>query len=395
MTGLEPNARSRRIEESATLAIAAEANRLKAAGEDVVSLGAGEPDFPAPAPITRAGVEAIEQHNYRYTATSGTPALRAAGAAWLRDTFGLDYDAAEVMVTAGAKGALHMALDTIVEPGDRVLVLAPCWVSYPALITMAGGEPVVVDAMPERGFVHDAETLARAAEQHGAKGVILNTPNNPSGAVASRADVQALVDLCAARDMWIISDEIYATLLYDGAEHTSPAKVRGGKDRTVVVNGFTKSHTMTGWRTSFMAGPAELIAAAGRIQSQLLGNPCTISQAAMLRACEQPLTEDQAQRMQAFAARRAFLLERVNAIEGMTLAPPSGAFYALIDVRPLCEQRGVDDLTVCRELLSQHLLALVPGSAFAAPGFVRASYAASMEQLEKAVARLEAWAQQA
>ncbi len=392
MTGLEPNARSRRIEESATLAIAAEANRLKAAGKDVVSLGAGEPDFAAPEPITRAGLEAIEQHDYRYTATSGKPALREAGAAWLRETFGLHYGADEVMVTAGAKGALHMALDTIVDPGDRVLVLAPYWVSYPALVTMAGGEPAVVPAMPERGFVHDAETLARAADEHGAKGVIVNAPNNPSGAVAPRDDVQALVDVCAQRDMWIVSDEIYATLLYDGIEHTSPAALPGGRERTIVVNGFTKSHTMTGWRTSFMAGPQEIIAAAGRIQSQLLGNPCTISQAAMLRACEQPLPEDQRVRMEAFADRRAFLLEKVNAIPGMSLAPPAGAFYALIDVRPHCEQRGMDDLAICRQLLEQQLLALVPGSAFAAPGFVRASYAASMERLEKGVERLAAWA---
>lgn len=391
MTGLAPNARSRQIEESATLAISAEANRLKAAGKDVVSLGAGEPDFPAPAPIARAGVEAIEQHNYRYTATSGVPALREAGAAWLRETFGLDYDAAEVMVTAGAKGALHMTLQTIVQPGDRVLVLAPYWVSYPALVTMAGGEPVVVDAMPERGFIHDAATIERAAAEHGAKGVIFNSPNNPSGAVAPRADVQALVDLCAQRDMWIISDEIYATLLYDGASQTSPASLPGGRERTVVVNGFTKSHTMTGWRTSFMAGPADIIEAAGRIQSQLLGNPCTISQAAMLKACQQPVPEDQAKRMEAFAERRAFLLERVNALPGLSLAPPMGAFYAMIDVRPICQARGLDDFEVCEQLLKDHLLALVPGSAFAAPGFIRASYAASMEVLEKAVARLKAW----
>ena len=175
------------------------------------------------------------------------------------------------MVTAGAKGALHMALETILEPGDRVLVLAPYWVSYPALVSMAGGEAVVVDAMPERGFVHDAETIARAADEHGAKGVIFNSPNNPSGAVASRHDVQALVELCRERGMWILSDEIYATLLYDGAEHVSPAAVPGGRERTVVVNGFTKSHTMTGWRTSFMAAPEAITQAAGRVQSQLLG----------------------------------------------------------------------------------------------------------------------------
>ena len=395
MSGLAPNARSGRIEESATLAISAEASRLRAAGKDVVSLGAGEPDFPAPEPIARAGVAAIEEHNYRYTATSGVPALRAAGSAWLRETFGLDYPPEEVMVTAGAKGALHMALETIIEPDDRVLVLAPYWVSYPALVTMAGGEPVIVEAMPERGFIHDAATLERAAAEHKAKGIIYNSPNNPSGAVAPKADVQALVDLCKERDMWIISDEIYATLLYDGTEQTSPAALPGGRERTIVVNGFTKSHTMTGWRASFMAGPKEIIEAAGRIQSQLLGNPCTISQAAMLKACEHPVPEDQEMRMKAFAERRAFLLERVNAIPGLSLAPPMGAFYAMIDCRPICAQRGLDDFAICRQLLKDQLLALVPGSAFAAPGFIRASYAASMEVLEKAVQRLQRWVEDA
>ena len=393
MPGLEPNTRSRRVEESATLAISAAAARLQAAGHDVVSLGAGEPDFPAPATIARAGVAAIEQHDYRYTATSGVPALREAGASWLRETFGLDHGADEVMVTAGAKGALHMALETILEPGDRVLVLAPFWVSYPALVSMAGGEAVVVEAMPERGFVHDAETLARAADVHGAKGVIFNSPNNPSGAVAARQDVQALVDLCRERDMWIISDEIYATLLYGDVQHTSPATLPGGRERTVVVNGFTKSHTMTGWRTSFMAAPEEIIRAAGRVQSQLLGNACTISQAAMLEACKRPLPAEHEKRMSAFAERRAFLIEEINQIDGLSLAPPQGAFYALIDARDLCERRGIDDLEACRQLLDQQLLALVPGSAFAAPGFVRASYAASNEMLDKAMTRLRRWAE--
>lgn len=373
------------------MAISAEARRLKAAGHDVVSLSAGEPDFPVPAPIARAGVEAIEKHDYRYTATSGVPALREAGAAWLREGFDLDYQPSEVMVTAGAKGGLHMALATILEPGDRVLVLAPYWVSYPALVTMAGGVPIIVDAVPERGFVHDAATLEQLATEHGARGVVFNSPNNPSGAVATRRDVEALVAMCARRDMWIISDEIYATLLYDGARHTSPASLPGGRERTVVVNGFTKSHTMTGWRTSFMAAPEEVIRAAGRIQSQLLGNPCTISQAAMLKACLHPVPEDQRARMAAFAERRAFLLKQVNAIPGMSLAPPMGAFYAMIDVRPVCARLGVDDFAVCKQLLEQQLLALVPGSAFAAPGFVRASYAASMEVLETAAARLRAW----
>ncbi|MFK7743122.1 MAG: pyridoxal phosphate-dependent aminotransferase [Planctomycetota bacterium] len=392
MPGLVPNARSHRIEASATLAIAAEASRLKSEGHDVVSLSAGEPDFPTPQPIAQAGIDAIERGDYRYTAAAGTPALRAAGARWLGEAFGLDYAADEVLVSSGAKGALHMALDTIVEPGDRVLVMAPHWVSYPALITMADGEPVVVPMAPERGFVPDAATIDRIAEESGARGILANFPTNPSGAVPDRRAVEELVAVCARRDMWIVSDEIYATLLYDDAEHISPAAVKGGRERTIVVNGFTKSHTLTGWRTSFLAGPKDVVSAAARIQSQVLGNACTISQAAMLAACEQPLPDEHKKRMAAFTERRNFLVERINAIPGAKLLAPRGSFYALIDLRELCEQRGIDDLHACQQLLEQQHLALVPGSAFAAPGFVRASFAAAMSTLEQAVERLQRWA---
>ena len=393
MAGLVPNARSRRIEESATLAIMAKAARMKQSGLDVVSLGAGEPDFPTPDPIARAGIRAIEQGKTRYTATSGIPELRAAGARWLSSAFGLSYAADEVMVCAGAKAALHMALDTIVEPGDTVLILAPYWVSYPALVTMASGTPLVLPAVPEQGFVHGSAVIEAAAKKHRAKGIIVNVPNNPSGACPDRAQVQALVDTAKANDLWLVSDEIYATLLYDGAVHVSPASLPGGRERTIVVNGFTKSHTLTGWRTSFLAGPRAIVEAAGRLQSQLLGNACTISQEATLVACNTPLPEDQQSRMRAFDERRQYLVREVNKIPGLHLAAPRGAFYALVDARELCKRRGIDDVKLCEQLLDQHLLATVPGSAFAIPGFVRLSYAAAMDQLAAAVVRLRAYAE--
>lgn len=391
MAGLVPNARSRRIEESATLAITARAAKMKAAGLDVVSLGAGEPDFAVPGPIAQAGIRAIEQGNTRYTAAAGVPELRAAGARWLSEAFGLTYAADEVMVTAGAKGALHMALDAIVEPGDAVLILAPYWVSYPALVTMADGTPIVLPAVPEQGFVHDAATIDAAFARHRARGVILNFPNNPSGTVPSRAQVQAIVDVAKKHDAWIVSDEIYATLLYDGAAHTSPAALPGGRERSIVVNGFTKSHTLTGWRTSFLAGPKAIVEAAGRIQSQVLGNACTISQAATLAACAQPLPDEHQRRMAAFDERRRYLVAEINRIPGLKLTAPRGAFYALVDARELCQQRRVDDVQLCEQLLEQQRLAAVPGSAFAIPGFVRLSYAAAMDQLRSAVARLRAF----
>jgi aspartate aminotransferase len=297
------------------------------------------------------------------------------------------------MVCAGAKGALHMALDAIVEPGDSVLILAPYWVSYPALVLMADGVPRVLPPVPDRGFVHDAAAIDAAAAQHRAKGLIMNFPNNPSGAVASRAEIAAIVDVAKARGMWIVSDEIYGTLVYDGAEHVSPALVAGGRERTVVVNGFTKSHTLTGWRTSFLAAPQPIVEACSRIQSQVLGNPCTISQEATLAACETPLPDEHQKRMRAFTERRDFLVAEINKIPGLRLQPPRGAFYALVDARELCEHRGIDDVVLCEQLLEEQKLAAVPGTALAIPGFVRLSYAAAMDALRGATSRLRAFAE--
>lgn len=391
MAGPAPNARSRRIEESVTLAITAKAARMRAAGKHVVSLGAGEPDFPTPPPIAQAGVAAIQAGRYRYTATSGTPELRAAGAQWLNTSFGLDYKPDEVMATAGAKAALHMALDTVVEPGDRVLILAPYWVSYPALVTLADGVPIVLEPVPEQGFVHTAAQIEAAIVQHRARGILVNYPNNPSGAVPRREQVEALVAVCRQHELWILSDEIYSTLVYDDARHCSPASLPGGRERTMVVNGFTKSLTLTGWRISFLAGPRGIIEAAGRIQSQVLGNPCTISQEASLAACRTPLPGEQQRRMHAFDERRRFLCEQINRLPGLRVQQPRGAFYALVDARELCQRLDCTDLALAERLLDEHLLATVPGSAFGIPGFIRLSYAAGMDDIRAAAERLAAF----
>jgi aspartate aminotransferase len=391
MTSLVPNARSHQIEESATLAIAARAMQLRAEGKNVIALGAGEPDFPTPDGIARAGIRAIEQGKYRYTATSGLPQLRAAGAKWLAAAFDLHYAAEEVLVTAGAKPALHMALDTIVEKGDRVLVLAPYWVSYPALVRMADGVPVIVPPVPEQDFVHTESQIAALAQQSGAKGMILNFPNNPSGAVPTRSQLEGIVGAAEKHGMWIVSDEIYAQIRYDQAPHVSPASLPGGRERTMVVTGFTKSHTLTGWRVGFLAGPKRVIDAAARIQSQVLGNACTISQEASLAACAEPPHEEIARRLPILDERRCFLVRQINTIRDLKLAMPNGTFYALIDARALCARLGIDDVRLCTQLLEQQLLATIPGSAFGAPGFVRLSYAAPMTDLEAAVMRLRAF----
>lgn len=379
--------------ESTTLAITARAAEMRAAGLDVVSLAAGEPDFPTPDYVARAGSRAIETGDTRYTATSGTPVLRKAARRWWQQTYGVELADGELIVTAGAKPALHMALLALVDDGDRVLIPAPLWVSYPDLVSVAGGVPVVIPAAPERGFVLDPETLRAQARQHAAKGLILNYPNNPSGAVATPAQIEALLRVAVECGLWVLSDEIYGSLVYEGAEFRSAGSFAFARDRVLLVGGGTKSHSMTGWRIGFLAGPKEIVAAAGRIQSQVLGNPCTISQAAALAMCEADDKADVAARRAAFDERRRWVVEHTAGIDGFVLRPaPLGAFYALFDVRDLCARLGTDDVGLTQRILEEAHVALVPGAAFHAPGFIRLSYAASMADLQRAVDRLAKFA---
>ena len=368
------------------MAISARAKQMADDGKDVVSLSAGEPDFGTIEVAAQAGVRAIREGQTRYTAAAGRPDLRAAAANWLNREFHTDYSPREVMVAAGAKPALHMALMAIVEPGDRVLLPAPYWVSYPSLVQIAGGEPVDLAAVPEQDFIHTGDQVKSAAQEHGAKGIMLNYPNNPSGAVPTPAQVQSIVDAAVEADLWIISDEIYATMLYDGAEHVCPATI--ARDRTLVVNGGSKSHSLTGWRVGFLAGPEQIIEAAAKIQSQVIGNPSSISQAAALAACVEDCGEELGRRVAAFDERRRFLVSSLNEIEGISAKPPMGAFYVMADVRELCDRLEIDDVELAGRLLEEVHLALVPGSPFSIPGFMRISYAASTSDLEKAVARL-------
>ena len=273
------------------------------------------------------------------------------------------------MVTAGAKPALTMALMAVLEEGDPVLLTCPYWASYTAIVEICGGRAVEVPAVPEQGFIHTGAQLAEAARAHGAKGVMLNFPNNPTGAVPSREQVADLVTACVENDLWILSDEIYARLIYDGVEHVSPAAFPEARERTIVVNGGTKSHSMTGWRVGFLAGPDDIIAAAARLQSQAIGNPCTISQAAALELCGETDDNELQRRLAAFDERRRFVCGRVESIDGLALQTPQGAFYAMLDVRSVCERLGVDDVQLTERLLNEALVAVVPGSAFRRPGF--------------------------
>ncbi|MCA8944524.1 MAG: pyridoxal phosphate-dependent aminotransferase [Planctomycetes bacterium] len=389
MGHIQPSKRSEAITESITLAISARAAAMKAAGEDVISLGAGEPDFPTYEPVARAGIDAITGGITRYTASSGLPDVRAAAARWFRQ-FDLPYETQNVMVTAGAKPALTMALLALADPDDCILTPAPYWPSYPEMVKLVGARSVDIALNPAEGFVPTREEIVTAAREHGAKGIMINFPNNPSGAVPTRDQVESIVDAAIEADLWILSDEIYAKLIYEG-EHVSPASFDKGFDRTVVVNGGTKSHSMTGWRVGFLAGPADIVAAAGRLQSQAIGNACSISQMAAKRVCEGGDDDEMSRRLRAFDERRQYLLGAINEIPGLALDRPQGAFYALVDARGACERLGIDDLELTERLLVESKVAVVPGSAFAIPGFLRLSYAASMDDLERAVARMQSF----
>ncbi len=385
---LQPSQRAQRVGESVTLAISARAAEMRAQGIDIVSLSAGEPDFQTPGYIAAAGVAAIEAGDTRYTATSGLPEVRAAARRWFERTHGVVLQPDELIVTAGAKPALHMALLALVNEGDRVLIPAPYWVSYPDLVSVAGGQPAVIPPAPERGFILTPDALRAAAREHDARGVILNYPNNPSGAVPTAAQMEALVRATVDAGLWIVSDEIYASLVYDGEPYRSALTYGFARGRALVVGGGTKSHSLTGWRVGFLAGPAAILAAAGRIQSQVLGNPCTISQRAVAAMCDGDDRTEQADRLASFAARRRFVVEHIATLPGLSLQTPRGAFYALFDVRALCARLGTDDGALTARILEEAQVALVPGHAFGAPGFLRMSYAASMPDLEKGAARL-------
>lgn len=362
---------------------------MQAAGIDVVSLSAGEPDFPTPSYVAQAGIAAIAAGKTRYTATSGRPDVRHAARAWWQRVYGVPLADGELMATAGAKPALLIALLTLVEDGDRVLLPAPMWVSYPDLVGVAGGVPITIPASVEGGFVLDPDTLRAQAKAHGAKGIILNYPNNPSGAVASPSQTEALLRVAVECGLWVLADEIYGTLVYDGEEFKSMGTFAFAREHVLLVGGGTKSHTLTGWRIGFLAGPKDLITAAGRVQSQVIGNPCTISQEAVLAMCTTDDADEQAKRRQAFDERRRWVMANVGTIPGWILEPePRGAFYALFDVRDLCKRMDTDDLGLTRRLLEEAHVALVPGSAFAIPGFVRLSYAAGIADLETAAKRI-------
>jgi aspartate aminotransferase len=367
---------------STTLALDAKAKELAAAGRDVVNMSVGEPDFPAPKAVQNAASAKALSGNVRYTPAEGTLSLRKAIAARLTHTRGIPFDEQEIAVCHSAKHALSGACISLIEPGDEVLLLLPAWVSYDEIVLFCGGKPVPVRPRGDCG--PDLDALARAVSVK-TRGIILNSPCNPSGYVLTQAEVRAIAALAEKHDLWIVSDEIYRRLVYEGEPDFSPAQVSpAARARTVIVDGASKAFAMTGYRIGYAAAPPSIAAAIARLHSQLTGCPNAVSQAAFEVALLSEPPEVAAM-VAEFDRRRRVLVEGLRRI-GLDVRWPRGAFYAFPDVSPWIDERGSTGF--CEDLLEERDLAVVPGSAFGIDDHVRLSYATSIENIARALERL-------
>ena len=391
--GRRISARISAVAPSATLAVDAKAKALRASGEDVIGFGAGEPDFPTPAHIVEAAIEACRvPNNHHYTPTGGSPALREAVAAKTRRDSGYDVSPSQVLVTNGAKQAVYEAFATLCDPGDEVLVPAPYWTTYPEAITLAGGVPVDVPTTEETGFHLTVEAL-EAARTSATKILLFVSPNNPTGAVSSQEEVAAIGRWAAEHDLWVVTDEIYEHLVYGDRSFASiPVEVPELADRCVVINGVAKTFAMTGWRVGWMIAPPDVIEAASNLQSHATGNVSNVPQAAALAALTGGLEAATAMRDE-FDRRRSLIHRMLNECEGVTCVEPEGAFYAFPSVRGLLGRRVAGKLVQSSDELAQVAIdeakvAVVSGEAFGAPGYFRMSYALGGDDIAEGVSRL-------
>jgi len=379
--------RVNRISVSPTLAVLTEAERYKARGIDVVDFGPGEPDFPTPEHIKRAGIRAIEQNHTKYTATAGIMPLRQAICEWHKAQFGSSYTSAECIVNVGGKHSIFNAINALIEPNDEVLIPAPYWVSYPDIVKYAGGRPVFVPTQPNDGFCLRAEQVEQAL---GARSrlLIVNSPCNPTGAVIPPDEFERIYEVCRRRGVWLLSDECYSHFTYEPAKPYSIAGVAGSKPHLIVVGSFSKTFSMTGWRLGYALAPQPLVDAMLKLQSQSTSNPTSISQYAALEAMRGPM-DSVAAMLAEYARRRARILKGLRAIPGVTCTEPFGAFYVFANVSAMLGDTAPDSTALARELLERVHVAVVPGDAFGAPGYLRISYATSMERIEEGLRRLE------
>ena len=373
------------------MAVTARAAEMRAAGHDIIGLGAGEPDFDTPQHISEAAIQAIRSGQTRYTPVDGTPALKQAIQAKFERDSGLHYEGNQILVSSGAKQSLYNLFTALLNEGDEVVIPAPFWVSYPDMVLLADGVPRIVEADQTQRFKITPEQLANAITER-TRAVVLNSPSNPTGSAYSRAELQALGEVLRGHpDIVIVSDDIYEHILWTEEGFSNIAMACPDlADRTVLVNGVSKAYAMTGWRIGYAAGPAPLIGAMKKIQSQSTSNPSSISQAASVAALDgdQGVIEPM---LKAFRERHDYVVERLNAMQGVSCIAGDGTFYAYPDVSGAMKALdAVDtDTELAEYLIGEANVALVPGTAFGLSGHARISYATSMENLEKAMDRLE------
>ncbi len=383
---------ARSIGPSLTLALDAKTKRLQSEGVDIISFGVGEPDFDTPLHIRDAAVDAIRAGFTKYTASAGIVELRSAICRKLEQDNGLIYKPGDILVSVGAKHSIFNAAMVLCERGDEVLIPTPYWVSYPEIVRVAGGTPVFIPTGIESGFKVTGKALRRAITPRTSL-LILNTPSNPTGAIYTRDELAEIAEVCLEHDIAVISDEIYERLIYEG-EHVSFASLSPEvKANTVTVNGVSKSYAMTGWRIGYAAGPTDIIAAMGNLQSHSTSNPTSISQKAALAGLAGSQEPLELMRLE-FKARRDYMVQRLNGMPEVKCLTPPGAFYVYSDVSAfigtrVCGCEVTDDSSLASVLLNEARIAVVPGEAFGTQGNLRLSYATSMEKIVEGLNRLE------
>ncbi len=372
------------INESVTLQITSKAKKMVKEGIDVASFAAGEPDFDTPEHIKTAAIKAISDGFTKYTPSSGMPELRDAIASKFKKDNSLDYLPSQIVVSNGAKHSLYNTFQTICDSGDEVLIPAPYWLSYPAMVLMADAKPVIVETSSVNDFkVTEKDILSKITRR--TKCIILNSPSNPTGSVYDRSELQVIAKIAVERDIMVVSDEIYEKLIYDNKKHVSIASL--GKDmydRTVTINGVSKSYSMTGWRIGYAAGPKEIMTAMGNLQSHATSNASSISQKATIEA----MTSDQrfiTEMKSEYEKRRDYMMSRVSAFKNVSYVRPEGAFYLFCDI----SKTGKDSVALASELLTDAHVAVIPGEPFGASDHIRLSFATNMETIKKGMDRME------
>lgn len=386
---MQPSERVTSLTPSSTLEITAKASALKAEGYDVIGLAAGQPDFNTPQHIIDAAFKAANEGATKYTPSGGLPQLKEDIAEKLHHDLHVSYDTNEIMVATGAKHALYTLFQALINPGDEVIIPAPYWVSYPEQVKLAGGRPVIVETTQESHFKMTTELLESAITAY-TKAVIINSPSNPTGMIYDAEELQALGDICLKHDITIVSDEIYDQLIYGDSGHISITQLsKQLKEQTILINGVSKTYSMTGWRIGYAAGNATVIQAMTGLASHSTSNPTTLSQygaMAALEGSQQPVEDMR----QAFASRLDAAFDQLVSIPGITCLKPKGAFYLFPNVKEAAQTLGYGSVSEwATALLEKQKVALVPGSGFGSPNHVRISYAASLEQIEEALRRIK------